>query len=146
MSAKTRRPYATLMLAAETRDEIADRMRDVLGDHYFTVVTSNSYDENSERFSAAEVYPSQWLTTPVRTDSGTEDLWGIYWGTPRFHYGVHARVKTVTEAHGLDRKRRVRITFEPDRFVIDHYAPAGYRLQWVFAVERHDQREAVSES
>lgn len=133
----TRNPYWHGMLCAETRDEISARMTEVLGDHYFTLVTCNSYSETSEKFSAVEVYPSQWLTTPLR---GYDDrVHGISWGTPRLQMGVHTRAKSQAEARKGRPHKYVHFTFEPDCIVIDHYAPAGYRLLWSMSVERHDR-------
>lgn len=130
------------MLCAESRDAIAERMREVLGDHYFTLVCCNSYDENSDRFTSVEVYPSQWLTTPVR-DYADSAIPGINWSTPRLSMGVHTRAKTAGEGREGKPHQYVHFTFDGDRIEIDHYAPAGYRLKWIFAVERHD-READS--
>lgn len=128
------------MLCAETRDEIAQRMRDVLSDNYFTVVASNSYSDTNERFTSVEVRPSQWLTHPVADYEG-DGFVGMSWSTSSWSMGVHTKAKTQADARGGRPHKYVHFTFEPDRFVIDHYAPAGYRLQWIFAVERHD-REA----
>ena len=140
MSAKVRTPYWHGMLCAETRDEIADRMREVLGDNYFTLVCCNSFDENSHRFTSVEVYPSQWLTSEVR-DYAESTLPGVSWSTPRLSMGVHTRA--ITQADGREGRphQYVRFTFERDEIVIDHYAPAGYRLRWIFAVERHDRED-----
>ncbi len=55
--------------------------------------------------------------------------------------GVSTDAETVREAHGSGPHDYVRFTFEPDRIVIDHYAPARYRLQSILAVERHDRDE-----
>jgi hypothetical protein len=128
------------MLCAETREEIADRMRDVLGDDYFTLVICNSYDESSDRFTSVEVYPSQWLTGPI-TDYRAETLPGITWGTQRLSMGVHTRAATPSEGRQGAPHKYVHFTFERDKFEIDHYAPAGYRLKWIFVVERHDRDE-----
>lgn len=137
MNAAVRSPHWHGTLCAETRDEIADRMREVLGDHYFTLVCCNSYSEESRRFSSVEVYPSQWLTAPVRADDGE---WNhIGWSTPRLSMGVDSRARTRAEAH--EPYQFVYFSFEGDLIEIDHYAPAGYRLRWIFAVERHDRRE-----
>lgn len=138
--ARTRTPYWHGMLCAESRDDIADRMREVLGDHYFTLVVGNSYDEESERFSSIEVYPSQWLTGPVTAYRDTA-LPGISWNTPRLSMGVDTNAKTPSEGRGGKPHQYAHFTFEPDRIVIDHYAPAGYRLQWIFAVERHERED-----
>lgn len=130
-----RSPYWHGMLCTETRDEIAERMREVLGDHYFTMVICNSYDENSDRFSSVEVYPSQWLTSPV--DAWTDQS-SITWCTPRLSMGVHTRAKTQADGRAGRPHQYAHLKFEPDRIEIDHYAPAGYRLLWILAVERHD--------
>jgi hypothetical protein len=128
------------MLCAETVGEIADRMQEVLGDHYFTLVIGNSYNEDSEKFAAIDVYPSQWLTRPADTHA-YGDVPGISWLTPRLSMGVHTTAKTPSEAREGKPHKYVHFTFEPDRIVIDHYAPAGYRLQWVLAIERHDRED-----
>jgi hypothetical protein len=127
------------MLCAQTRDEIAERMTEVLGDNYFTLVTCNSYDENSHKFSSVDVSPSQWLTRPVRADGG--DYQGISWGTPRYSMGVSTKAETQTDGRNGGPHKYVHFTFEHDRVVIDHYAPARYWLRWILAVERHDRDE-----
>ena len=132
-----RSPYWHGMFCAETGPEIAERMREVLDGRYFTLVTCNSYDENSSRFTGIDVYPSQHLTSPVVADRDLV-LPGISWCTPRLSMGVHTRAKTQAEGREGRPHQYVHFTFEPDRILIDHYAPAGYRLQWIFAVERHD--------
>lgn len=133
----TRRPYWHGMFCADTRDEIAERMQGVLGDHYFTLVTASSYDEESDRFSAIDVYPSQWLTAPLRVSPRH-----LGWSTSRLSMGIHARAATQSEAREGRPHDYVHFTFNGDQIVIDHYAPAGYRLNWIFAVERHDREEA----
>lgn len=130
-------PYWHGMLCAETRDQIADRMRAVLSDHYFTLVVCNSFDENSDRFTSVEVYPSQWLSGPVR--DYRDGAPGIGWSTPRLSMGVHTKAQTRSEAHDGSPHDYVHFNFEGDQIVIDHYAPALYRLRWILAVERHDR-------
>lgn len=135
-----RSPYWSRMLSRESSEEIADRMREVLGENHFTLVTCNSFDENSHRFSAVDVMPSQWLCEPVRLDHEVSAA-HIMWSTTRLSMGVSTQAETVSEAHRSGPHDYVRFTFEPGRVVIDHYAPARYRLQWIFAVERHDRDE-----
>lgn len=140
MSAKVRTPYWHGMLCAETRDEIAERMQDVLADHYFTVVECNSFSEESERFTAVDVRPSQWLDSPIRSYADPQ-IPGISWTTPSWSMGVHSTATTQPEAREGRPHKYVHFTFERDEIVIDHYAPAGYRLRWIFAVERHDRED-----
>lgn len=137
-AATLRRPHWHGFLCMETRDEIAERMRDVLGDDYFTLVICNSYNEESALFSSVEVHPSQWLTHGI-SDYQDRSLAGLSWSTPRYAMGVHTEATTQAEGRGGAPHKYVRFSFEPDRFVVDHFAPAGYRLQWTFAVERHDR-------
>jgi len=138
MTAKLR-PYWNGMLCAETREAIAEQMREVLADHYFTLVTCNSYSESDHKFTAVDVHPSQWLTHPIVTnDDGYQ---GISWGTTSYSMGVSTKAQTQAEGRNGGPHMYVHFTFEPNRVVIDHYAPARYRLRWIFAVERHD-REA----
>ena len=120
-------PYWHGFLCTETHDEIAERMRQVLADHYFTLVIGNSYDEKSHKFSSIEVYPSQWLTAPVET--WKTEVGGIGWATPRLSMGVHTEARTQREGRDGRPHKYVHFSFEHDRFVIEHYAPAGYRLQ-----------------
>lgn len=134
----TRPPYWNRMLSRESAEEITARMRDVLGEQYFTLVTCNSFDESSHRFSSVDVMPSQWLCGPVTLDHAFSAA-HIGWVTPRLSMGVSTTCETVSEAHKSGPHDYVRFTFEPSRVVIDHYAPARYRLQWIFAVERHDR-------
>lgn len=133
-----RRPFWHAMLCAETCDEIAQRMEDVLGGRYFTVVTCNSYDENSDRFTAIEVTTSQRLREPVRRYHDATIPASLSWTTPRWSMGVHTSARTQQEAHNGGPHKFVHFTFERDQVVIDHYAPARYRLRWIFTVEHHD--------
>ena len=55
--------------------------------------------------------------------------------------GVSTRAKTQPEGRNGGPHKYVHFTFEHDRVVIDHYAPARYKLRWIFAVERHDRDE-----
>jgi hypothetical protein len=132
-------PYWHGMLCHETAAEVFGRLRQVLEGHYFTLVLCNSYDENSARFTSVEVYPSQWLSSPLR--ESVDDWAGVHWTTPRLSMGVSSRAKTVAEAREGRPHKYVHLDFEPDRVTIDHYAPAGYRLLWTMAVERHDREE-----
>lgn len=141
MSATQTRPFRYGYLCAETVDVIADRMREVLGDHYFTLVMGNSYDETSSKFSAIEACPSQWLTSPITSDH--EGSVHIGWSTPKYSMGVSTRAETQSEGRDGGPHKYVHFTFERDRIVIDHYAPARYRLQWILAVERHDREDGA---
>lgn len=135
---RVRSPYWHGMLCADTVGEISDRMREVLGDNYFTLVTGNSYSETSEAFTSIDVYPSQYLTKPITSD---DTVW-ISWLLPRLAMGVRSSARTQAEARDGRPHEYVHFNFQPDRVVIDHYAPAGYRLLWAFAVERHDREDA----
>lgn len=131
-----RSPYWHAPLCAETLDEIADRMRAVLDGHHFTLVCCNSYSDETELFSSVEVYPSQWLTTPVDVRPG--DWTYLGWATPRLSMGVHTKAKTRADGRNGRPHDYILFGFEGRQITIDHYAPAGYRLRWIFAVERHD--------
>jgi hypothetical protein len=133
-------PYWHGMLCTETRDVIAERMRQVLDGQFFTMVICNSYDETSDRFASVEVYPSQRLTGEIKAYSDSQ-IPGITWGTSRLSMGVHTRAHTPDDARRGRPHQFAAFNFERDRFEIDHYAPAGYRLRWIFAVERHDREE-----
>ena len=134
-------PYWHGMLCAETCDEIAGRMAGLLQDNYFSLVICNSYDENSDRFHAVDVHPSQWLRDGVHVRTYGDERAGISWGTPGYVMGVSSTAGTQREARQGNRLQYVYFTFERDRVEIDHYAPAGYRLRWIFAVERHDRED-----
>lgn len=126
------------MLCTETRDEILERMRQVLAEHYFTMVLLNTYDENSDRFSCVDVLPSQWLTNSIRADNSAQ---GICWNTPGLSMGIHTSAKTQGDGRRDCPHGYVHVKFDPDRIEIDHFAPAGYRLLWILAVERHDRED-----
>lgn len=135
MSARS--PYWHGLLCAETCDEVVQRMREVLDGQHFTLVTANSYDENSSRFLAVDVRTSQWLTRPLTAE--TKGGWThIGWGTPAWSMGLDTRAKTQAEGHEGRPHKYVSLSFEPGRVKVDHYAPAGYRLLWEMVVERHD--------
>lgn len=131
-------PYWHGMLCAETRDGIVERMRAVLDGNYFTFVACNSYDENSDRFTSVDVSTSHRLTDPMRVWDDDEDATGISWSITGYSMSVHTEANTQTEGRNARPHGYVHFSFEPTRIVIDHYAPAGYRLQWIFAVEHHD--------
>ena len=138
LEAGTRRPSWHGMLCAETCDEIGQRMAEVLHDRYFTVVTCNSYDENSDRFTGIDVTTSQRLREPVRRYHDETIPASLSWTTPRWSMGVHTSARTQQEGREGGPHKFVHFTFERDQVVIDHYAPAGYRLRWIFTVELHD--------
>lgn len=140
MTATKLHPYWHGMLCAETRDDIAERMRAVLDGQYFTMVICNSYRADDDSFRSVEVYPSELLTHPVR-DYEDKSLTGISWSTSSLAMGVHSAART--QAGGRDGKPHqfVQFSFEGERFSIDHFAPAGYRLLWKFAVEHHDKED-----
>lgn len=135
MTAAITRPYWHGMLCAENLDEVAERMRAVLDGEFFTLVCCNSYSETSDRFTSVEVYPSQRLSSPIVTTPAKYA--GINWSTPRLSMGFHTRAKTQQEARSDRPHGYVHLTFEPREIKVDHYAPAGYRLLWIFAVENH---------
>lgn len=126
------------MLCAETRDAIADRMHAVLDGNYFTYAGGNSYDANSDRFLSIDVRTSERLSSPIQVHKD-----GISWGTRTYSMGVHTKARTPSEARDGKPHKYVHFTFDYDRITIDHYAPAGYRLQWIFVVERHDDEESA---
>lgn len=141
MSSKVaRRPYWNAMFCLETRGEIVERMQEVLADHYFTMVICNSYSETDRNFSAVEVYPSQWLEKPLSVAADESAIW---WSTPKLSMGVRTGATTQADARNSGKLNYVHFTFEPDRVVIEHYAPAGYSLRWIFAVERHDREDGA---
>lgn len=128
------------MFCRETRGEIAERMQEVLADHYFTMVICNSYSETEHNFAGVEVYPSQWLEKPLSAAADESALW---WSTPKLSMGVRTDATTQSHARNGGKLNYVHFTFEPDRVVINHYAPAGYSLRWIFAVERHDREDGA---
>ena len=145
LTATQRRPHWHGMLCAETCDEIVERMQEVLGDRYFTIVTCNSFDETSDRFTAIDVATSQRLKEPVRRYHDESIRASLSWYTGRWSMGVHTRAKTQREGREGGPHKYVHFNFERDQVVIDHYAPAGYRLRWIFAIEhRDDESMAVS--
>ena len=133
-----RRPFWHAMLCAETCDEIAQRMEDVLGGRYFTAVACNSYDENSDRFVGVDVKTSQRLQGPVRRYNDETIPASLSWSTGEWSMGVHNNAATQADSRNGGPHEFVQFTFEPRQIVIDHYAPARYRLKWIFMVEDHD--------
>lgn len=133
------------MLCPETRDEITDRMQEVLGDNYFTVVQCNSWDDDSEAFVTVEVRSSEWLAGPVR-DYMDPEVCGLSWRTPAWSFGVHTTATTLDEAREGTPHQWVRFKIDHTRGLIeiDHYAPSGYRLRWIFSVEHHDRDDIPS--
>lgn len=127
-------------LCAANAVDVAERMQQILDDRYFTFVAANSYSETNDRFDAIDVHTSLRLRGPIT--AAVDDEW-TYIAIPgdRQHCGLHTRAKTQQE--GCDDKPHgfVRLVMEPYRITIDHYAPAGYRLRWIFATEHHDQED-----
>jgi len=131
------------MLCAANRDTVVERMQQVLDGQFFTMVICNSYDDASSKFSSVEVYPSQRLTIPIVDNSGGSRS-HIGWGTPRLSMGVGTQAQTMAEARESAHDF-VQFNFAWNRIEIRHYAPAGYSLLWIFAVEDHtDYDEAAS--
>lgn len=137
-TATQRRPFWHGMLCAETCDEIAQRMEDVLGGRYFTAVACNSYDEDSDRFTAIDVKTSQRLQGPVRRYNDESIPASLSWNTGSLSMGVHNNATTQADSRDGGPHEFVHFNFEPHQIVIDHYAPARYRLRWIFQVEDHD--------
>lgn len=142
----TRRTHWNAMLCQETLEEIFERMQELLGDGtYFTTIQCNSYSEDKDGFTAVDVQPSQWLTDPIRRTERTADdedvRFGLWWSSPRLSMGCSTPATTQAEGRDGGKHQYVRFAFEPDKVVIDHYAPAGYKLRWIFAVERHNREE-----
>lgn len=131
-------PYAHLILCEETRDEVIERFRTVLGGKYFTLVTANALDERDHKFAMLDVEASQFIVDGVKFDP-ERDYTHISWETPKLVMGVSTSAKTRQEAHNGLRHEYVHFTFEPRKIVIDHYAPARNKLRWIFAVEDHAQ-------
>lgn len=134
-------PYWHGMLCADTLPRVLGLMHQLLDGNYFTLVTANSYDENSDRYSAIDVWSSQWLTGQGIRDTSDRRWTGICWSTPRQSMGLHVRARTVAEAREGKPHDYIHLHFEPGCVEIDHFAPAGYRLLWVMAVERHDRED-----
>jgi hypothetical protein len=130
-------PHWHGVLCSETRNSIATRMHDILEGNFFTMVLCNSFDENSRKFSSVDVYPSQRMSGFVIN----RDITGISWSTSNLSMGVHTDARTRSEGVSGRPHQYVHFAFEPGRFVIEHYAPAGYFLRWIFAVEHHESEE-----
>lgn len=126
-------------LCFETAELVTRRLNDLLGGQRFTVVTSNSYSEDTERFSAVDVRTGSRLTRPVEL---TQDAYQhISLHNTGWVMGVMVASSVRTRAHAYAARDAgskhdwVHFTFEGSQVTIDHYAPAGYRLQWIFRVE-----------
>lgn len=152
MTADTETPSPRLMrlhddrswygwLCLENLDAVAMRLKRMLAGKAFTVVTANSYREDEERFSAFDVTTSQWLTEPVKqwsSDSPDSRHEGITWITPRTVFGLSTTAQTEADAREGGLLNKVYLNFDSyAELAIDQYAPAGYRLRWVFKVEDH---------
>lgn len=129
--------WHTRFLAAENIARAADELNALLLGSHFCLVQANSYDEKSDRFIALDVTPSQVLTMPFSARVG--ELSSLSWVTPRYSMGVHTPAQTVRDAIDGERHDQVRITIDGQQVTFDHYAPARYRLQWILAVEYHDE-------
>lgn len=136
-------PYWHGMLCAETREDIVQRMRSVLDDNFFTVVTANSYSETNVLFRNVDVLTSQRLVGVGVKTHRDEEFSHVTWAVSRLCMGVLTAAETQAEARDGGKTTYVYFTFKPGQFAIEHYAPAGYRLLWQFVVEDHDVEEAA---
>lgn len=145
MSTETRRgPLACNtwhgMLCAANAVEVAERIQQILDGHHFTLVAANSYSETKERFCAIDVRTSLRLREPV-TAKVDEEWTYIPIPGDRQHCGLSTRAKTQQEGRDGKPHDYIHLRLEPYRITIDHYAPAGYRLQWIFATEHHETED-----
>lgn len=122
------------MLCHDTRQEISERMHDLLAGQRFTYVACNSFSEESERFTSVDVHPSQWLMGDI-ADYNDPELAGLSWRIPDFSMGVHTDARTQEDGRTDKPHGYVHFWFQQDRLTIDHYAPAGYTLRWIFVRE-----------
>lgn len=122
----------------QTHTEILERMTELLGDKYFTVVICNSYSETDEKYLSVEVRTSSRLTDGPKAWSEPRTP-GISWGITGYSMGVHSEAKTQSEGRSGHKLDNIYFTFEPYKMTIDLYAPAGYKLRWIFAVEDHEE-------
>jgi hypothetical protein len=133
-------PYWTGMLCAETREDIAQRMRNVLEGRRFTYVHSNSYAEDPEeyRYAAVDVNTTQRLTRPVEDRTDSDDGYThIGWSITDYAMGVSTKAKTQAEGREGKPYDYVSFNFTPRRIVIEHFAPSRSRLRWEFVLEDH---------
>lgn len=125
------------MLCRTNAASAVERLNELLTDRWFTFVQANSYDEESDRFSAIDVNTSQRLTRPFALSDDGE--WAhIGWGMSDYSCGVSTHAETVSEARKAMKHDWVHITLDRRSVVIDHFAPARYRLQWRMVLEHHD--------
>lgn len=137
--AETKRlhPYWHGMLCAETREDIAQRMRNVLEGQRFTYVHCNSYAEDEWRFSAVDINTTQRLTRPVEDDTGGDGYTSVWWSITDYSMGVHTKATTQAEGRDGAPYDYVSFNFTQRRITIDHFAPARYKLRWEFVLEDH---------
>jgi hypothetical protein len=131
------------LLALDNIEAVAQRMSTLLTDRWYTVVVANEGLWNYR----PEVRPSQRLSHGCEPQAWTKTLdngsplGGIHWADAGYSFGIYTTAATQQEARAQPDRDRVHITFGQDRWggrvVIEHYAPAGFRLYWTFAVEAH---------
>lgn len=138
-----RNPYRCTALSVETAEEICERLKETLGGKYFTVVALNSLSKEDERFVMVDVRSSERFEVEPKVRKYSNDHVGIHWETGSYSEGISTSAKTLAEAWRTGRNNfrhdYVRIDFTPNKVTIDHYAPAGYFLRWIYAVERHEE-------
>jgi len=127
------------MLCVENAEAIAARLEAMLGSgRYHSFVDANSWNEHDERYTSVAVKTSLRLTRPV---SATVEDGHVHISivSDRLVCGLHTRARTQAEGRVGKPHDFVQVGFERHQIQVEHYAPAGYRLLWIFSVEDHDQ-------
>lgn len=125
--------YGYLTLA--NLDAVADRIRAMIGDGqpYTWVAVNEGLDYKPE------VRTSQVATKvePYRLETGGEPHGGVTVVGGYGIWSVHTDVADQAEARTRDGKdkRLAYLQITRDEIRVNHYAPAGYRLCWVAALE-----------
>lgn len=132
-------PYWHGMLCAATREDIAQRMRNVLEGKRFTYVHANTHAEDPEeyRYAAVDVNTTQRLTSPIEDRTDADGYSYIGWSITDYSMGVHTKAKTQAEGREGRPYDYVSFNFTTRRVVIEHFAPSRSRLRWEFVLEDH---------
>lgn len=132
-------PYWHGMLCAETREGVAQRMRNLLEGKRFTYVHSNTYAEDPEeyRYAAVDVNTTQRLTGTIKVSDDDRDYSHIWWAITDYSMGVSTKAKTQSEGREGKPYDYVHFNFTTRRVVIEHFAPSRSRLRWEFVLEDH---------
>lgn len=115
-------------LTVENTEEVAEAVRNMLSGKYYTFVAVNSGFSGRPEVKTSrkmdKVYTSHLLGHSLINVNDSYGVWGFS--------------TTVHEGDQLDASRYTYVVFDWNQIKVEHFAPCGYKLNWVIALENHD--------